>query len=399
MIVLRIKQKLSRLKLGWLGRIIAIWLVWFVVVMLVRTSAVSVIHQPTSKVGVVSSVPFLLQPGIKWDANYYLQIANSGYGTIKSSLPAFFPAFPMITAGLSYIGGISQPVAGYILNVASSLVAMVFLFLIAKHYLKKDSSAYLVVILFAFSPFSYYLLAFYTEAIFCALSFAAFYFATKRNWLAACLLLALLSAVRLPALLVILVVFVEYLDSIGWSYKRLTWNVCYFFLAPLGFLLYTYYLWIHFGDPLMFKNAYKFGWSYQVFEPNIIKTVWINLTAAVGTAMSPPTGWKDGWFEGLANTAMQFGAWVFGVIMLVFGILKKVPISWSVYLASSLILFSINSNFVSVNRYLLPLFPIYIVIAQQLEKKEGWLSGLVLASSAVSLGLMITLFSNGYWTG
>lgn len=324
----------KKLKTSGLYKALTIWLVWLCMVLALRTIAISVVHQPQNEYNPPINTSFFLQGGVKWDSFYYLKITEEGYGAAQSSLPAFYPGFPYLVRIASQVLGVGPVLAGFAINILATMAAAVFLFLIAKQYLQSQKAALFAVLLFLFSPFSYFLLAFYTEAIFCALSFGVFYFARRGNWLVASLLCIPLTAVRLPALLVFAALTVEYASSIGWSLKRLTKDALYLLLAPAGFLLYMYFLWRRFGDPLMFKNAYRFGWQYQVFQPNISKTIQIQSAQLTKSLTSPPEGWKDDWFQGVAMGGLQLGAWMVGFGFTLWGVLKKLPLSWVLYLAS-----------------------------------------------------------------
>lgn len=89
-------------------------------------------------------------------------------------------------------------------------------------------------------------------------------------------ILALLTAARLPSLLIIGLCALEYLRSYGWSIKKaFNKHLLWFLLAPLGFIAYALYLYILHGNALGMFSAYDAttDWAYQVFNPNIIETI------------------------------------------------------------------------------------------------------------------------------
>lgn len=390
----------SKLRSSRIWPVVVVFVVWKMAMLLAMTYSVVTIKEP----GFLDSNPHttelqtthkVLRATFKWDSYSYLLIEQYGYGTLKNALPAFFPLFPYSVRWVSQPLHISPLVAGYLINTVASFFAMLFLYLLALEFFRDKKAALMSLLLFAFFPFSYYLSAFYTEALFCALSFGAFYFARARRWWLACILLGLVSATRFPGVVVALAVFVEYLSSIKFNWRKINRQILWFALAPMGILAYMAYLYLHFGDPLFFRAAYQFGWTYYVLEPNFLYTALKELSYLLrNTAYHVP---GSGWEEWVIGQGIELGAWILGVIIFWKG-RKKLPISYTVYGLGSLILFSINSNFTSANRYIMPLFPVYFLVADYLRKREMAFS-VVLAASAVGLGLFLTLFSNGYWTG
>jgi Gpi18-like mannosyltransferase len=335
---------------------------------------------------------------IKWDGYYYYKIATEGYGVEKSGLPAFYPLYPYVMKLVSLFLGVRIEIVSFVMNTIFSYFACLFLYLLAKDYLKKKDDSLFALLLFIFAPMNVFLLVFYTEALFCMLTFGAFYFARKRSWLYSCLFLALATATRFPGLIVAFAVFIEYLDSMGWSIKKvgkIDKNIFAFLLAPLGFVAYSFLLNYQFGDPLMMFNAYKYGWSYQKFNLNIASTIIEETHFLVKTLISRPKGWLEAW----VNSGIQFFAWIIAVIMTIYGMIKlKLPISYYVFLLVSLLVFVLNSNFVSIARYLLPLFPLYLILTRFLSSpKIKEFRYIVLSLSAMISGVMIVLFTNGFW--
>lgn len=76
------------------------------------------------------------------------------------------------------------------------------------------------------------------------------------------------------------------------------------------------------------------------------------------------------------------------------------PLSYTVYMTITLVICILNGNVVSANRYILPLFPVYILITDRLSVREpSDRFALYLAGSAATMALMMCLFANGLWTG
>lgn len=337
--------------------------------------------------------PEILKPTVQWDSLSYYHIVLDGYPTAATGAKvAFFPLFPLLV-WLGTKVGLPILVAGLVINMLAVYMACVYLYKLALSYFKKDILAKRVVLLFLFSPVAYFLAAFYTEALFCALVFGAIWYARQSKWLLACLLTGLATATRLPGVILIAVIGFEYLSQRRFQIKKIGWDILWFILTPLGLASYILYLKHHTGDPLAFMHVTKLYWSYHVFTPNIPGTVYNELHFIKNIVRHPKAQDTQLFFDRM----LPFGAWLSTLAITVWAYIKKLPISYVVLGLGSLILFGINGNFVSVHRYLIAFFPIYFFIVYY-TKKESYYS-LALALSASSMAFLLTSFASGYWTG
>lgn len=345
----------------------------------------------------LQEVPKLLQPTFKFDSVHYLNIAANGYGSTKSALPAFFPLFPAL-ARLGTKLGFHAVTFGFLVNFVAGYIAVVALYGIASIVFKTKNCKDIkfdVILFFLFFPTAYFLTAFYTEAIFCALVFSAFYFALKRTWWASAVLLVFSTSLRFPALIFAAVIFIEYLHSKQFKLKKIDSNILWFLIVPAGLISYMLYLGYKFQDPLMFLHAYQYGWLYNHFSLNIFKTLakhamWI-IQYFLGYKPINPYG-------GLLMLLMFFGSWAVLLLSTIYMIMKKYRISFIILSLLMLLMFLFNSNFVSVNRYLLPIFPIYLVFADIFQNSPR-IKQFTISISAVLMIFLYILFANGFWTG
>ena len=381
----------------WL-RVAIVYLLWH---LLINGIGMFAAHELSSSIISAGGSPVdigrLFKPSIQFDSYHYLEIIQSGYGTVKSSLPAFFPFFPESVKILSHLG-IPVTWSGFLINFLAGYFACLFLVLIAREFFKDkkgiDSN---VLIIFLVFPSAYFITAFYSEALFCALGFGAFYFALKRNWLLSCVLLGLVSAVRLPGLVFVAAVFVEYLSSKNFNLKSLDKNILWFLIAPLGLISYMMFLYYRFGDLLFFMHAYNYGWGYQRFSPNIISTVSAQVGWLFNRVVLHQHSLSVGG-NGIVMSAVFLFSWLALVGAGVWAWVKKYPASFITLIFISAILFSLNSNLISVNRYILPVFPIYLLLADYFYHRKNAFYTYV-AGSAMLLSLFAILFSLGHWTG
>ncbi len=75
----------------------------------------------------------------RWDSEWYLRIAESGYDW-PSSTPAFFPLYPLLVGGLGRILGGQFLLAGLVVSLAACAVAFVLLYRLVRRRLRPDDA-------------------------------------------------------------------------------------------------------------------------------------------------------------------------------------------------------------------------------------------------------------------
>ena len=91
--------------------------------------------------------------------------------------------------------------------------------------------------------------------------------------------------------------------------------------------------------------------------------------------------------------------WLLILVASVASFVKKMPVSMTALAGFMAILLIFTGNFWSNSRYVLPVATVFILIAMWLDKQAEWVRTLYFVVSAIVLGAMLTLFSNGYWVG
>jgi len=372
-------------------RILMVFLVWEVVMMGFGIWA-SGLH-PISSTTVPAGTPYIIQHTYRWDSQWYAGISSNNWYKTNANSPAFYPLFPLIIHATTYVTGNNVVIAAFVVNFIATGIAFCFLGLIVLEFTKNTSLALRSVLFFAAFPAAFYMHVMYSEAIFCALGFAAFYYALRRRWLICCLLLALSIVTRLPGALFALACFIEYLRSVNYSYKKVGLNILYFAITPLGFLAYAYYLYKLYGSPLYMFKAYHVGniWSYENFRLNIFSTMYHTGRSAIAALVHKP----GGWFFYVLWQFPSMLAWLFGILITLYGWIRNfINIPMIVLVLGSCLLLSLNGNFVSVIRYILPLFPIYIVLAKASLGSKRTFILLMFVSSLVELCFYVLFVKN-----
>ena len=322
-------------------------------------------------------VPFSFLSHIdRFDSDYYKAILQGGYEWFPISR-VFYPLYCLVIKSLLFVWGwgIGLYWTVFIVNTICTSIVVYFLQKIISIYSEKEPPLFAGFIIFCF-PTAVYFHFFYTESLFCAIAFSAFYMALKERWLFCCILLAFATATRLPAILFIGLCGLQYLDSCHWKLKRIVRKeFLYFLITPLGFVAFALYLHHICGNYFAMFDSYKYGWDYQIFDPNIFKVYWDVFLKIIDNTANK------------ANETAPFFLVIFCIISSVFliknrkGSVRTYPLG--IFGICSIIMFSLNSNLVSITRYLLPCINIYIFI-HFLIQKDGWYKKIAISFLVIS---------------
>ncbi len=295
-----------------------------------------------------------------WDGGHFLGIAEHGYS--EKFQYAFFPLYPLAIKLLNQITGNYLLAALLISTVASFLGIQLLYKLVALDFNKKIAEKVLLALLFF--PASFFFLTAYSEGLFFFLVIATFLSLRKRKLFLAVVLTSLASATRLAGLALVAGLIIEVIITTGISRKN--WFV---FLSPLGFALYCWYLYTQTGDPFYFISA-ETHWQRYLTLPGL------NFLESI---------------KNLNFLELLFATFGVGLAIRSF---RFLPISYSIYGLISVLLPLFTPQLSSMPRFLLPIFPIFILIA--LIKNQF----LIFAYQLISIMLLSAfsvLFISGYW--
>jgi hypothetical protein len=169
----------------------------------------------------------------RWDSDWYLRIAESGYRW-PSSTPAFFPLYPALVGGLGRVLGDRFLLAGVLVSLAASATAFVLLHELVRLRLGPADARRAVLYLAVF-PTSLFLGAVYGEGLFLALAIGTFALAERGRlgWAAFAAGLAMLTRAQGLALLPALAVFAWRSDRRARSFATLAVPVALFLVYPV----------------------------------------------------------------------------------------------------------------------------------------------------------------------
>lgn len=304
-----------------------------------------------------------IEPWRRWDTQWYLQIATHGYAADGTA--AFFPLYPLLIKAVGIVFGDYYLLASLVISNLAALGSFILLCRISSG-LFGDNTARKSVLLMAAFPSAFFLWAGYTESLFLLLVLMVFEQISNKRWALAGVAGALASSTRLPGVLLVLPFTLEMVGQ--WqnrsaSARHLLWVS----LVPLGIGLYSVYLFLTFGDALLFVHSGQ-QWRDIVWpwEP-IVLSVRILLSGEMigANAIHAVVRFADNLFE-LSNTLIFIALVIFSWF--------KLPRSFTAYLALILFLplttrYNVSEviPLAAMSRYLVVGFPAFILAARILS--------------------------------
>lgn len=318
-------------------------------------------------------------PWANFDGFHYLTIAQSGY--VFGQIQAYFPFYSLV------VRQVSRLIGDYLLSglLVSHLAFMSALFmgyrLIRLDYSSRVARQTLLAL--TFFPTAFFFVSLYTESLFLLFIFLTFYWWRKGKTWAAGFAGACAAATRLVGIFLVPALLYEV-----WQAKKRSPKAFLTALVPsLGLLGYMAYLQWRFGNFLLFTQVqagfgsgrttdklvllYQVLWRYGrmilTVDPRnpIYFALWLELLTAIG-------------FLGLLAWAWRQGV-------------RK---SYLIFSLLSYLLPTLTGTFSSMPRYVLVLFPAFIIIGQVRHQR---LFHLWLAISIILLFISTALFTRGYW--
>jgi len=191
----------------------------------------------------------------RWDSAWFVRIAEHGYSTRQSA--AFFPVYPMLVRGLGWVVR-NDVLAGMLIALAAAAGCAVLLHRIALRRLPADA-ARSVVVLFALYPLAFVFTAVYSDSLFLLFVLLAFDAADRGRALLAGAAAAFAVDTRLLGLALVPALVIVFWPSV----RRLAPLL----LVPVALGLWMLYLHQHFGDAFAFSHAEEHGW--QRYTPSL----------------------------------------------------------------------------------------------------------------------------------
>jgi hypothetical protein len=343
----------------------------------------------------------------KWlrgDGWWYVTIAAQGYGFQTLSTAGFFPFYPLLIHLVTPILGPNQQlIAALLISNVATLVGFIGLGLLAAHEERSEGAAWRLIKVVAAYPFAFFLFAPYTEGVFLAAVVFALYCARRGYWWRAATCAFVAGATRPTGAALILPLAWEFGRQHGlWEALRaragrlrgmlnvrtLTMGAIVIAAVPLAVLCFMAYLKLTVG------GAFLYFQSQSQIHHHVNWPIWTTLFTLIGRMLTPSNA-----------TGMDFynlrlymdGGIVLSFLVLTFFCIRRLPVMYTLYMASTLFLLlsSPAPRYIEVvtspGRYLLLAIPVFMLFARWMERRP-WLESL-----SINTGFMLQTFFVIYW--
>ncbi|MGH3095368.1 MAG: mannosyltransferase family protein [Streptosporangiales bacterium] len=360
-----------------------------------------------SAVVALGSAIVLSQHWLQWDAALLVEIARYGYegnpnGNPDPGLPGFLPGVPLLLR-LVHLVVPNWALAGLLISLVAGAVAMValarlgdFEFLLAggaPAQTARHGVGIRAVIFCVLSPYAVFLAVGYTEATFLAFALPAWLCARKEKWLAAGVLTALATTVRVTGLflaiaLVIMYIFERSHEEPGvhaaqrGSLLRTGGHACALALPAIPVVAFSVYLHGITGDWLAWLHAQEAGWGRTFTMP------WDAFA----------TTWQSAW-SGPFMVAFR-GELVAALVGVALCLLLLFRGRWAEFFYVGLQVGALvtSAYYLSVTRSTLLWWPLWLLLARA-SMRHGWLLPVYAVLATPLMAWYTARFVHGAWAG
>lgn len=318
----------------------------------------------------------------RWDASHFLRIAEVGYRSVGEDrlFIVFLPGFPAAIALVALVVP-NLTASGLVVSLGASVGAGWYLYRLARLDADHHEAWRAVLLLFLF-PSGYFLAAPYSEALFLLGVVGSLYAARTRRWGWAGAAGALATVTRLTG--------VALLPALLWeawrAYRRDAeppQRIAPLGAAPLGLAVYLgANLAVH-GDAFAFLDIQRGHWHQRPLPP------WRSIVDAVNGILEGASG------DFLFIFTGRIAAAVFAVALLVLG-WRRLRVGDHVYAWGSVLLVLSASWLISLPRYLLGIYPLFIVLARLTRARPAFWG--VIGAGAAAQALLFWRYAQGMWT-
>lgn len=328
---------------------------------------------------------------IRWDATHHLNLAMRGYADLSEGDSVFYPLYAFVVRLFAGVLGNQYVLAGLVVSTLAAFLALAFLYVLAEEDFGPLAARWTVAAL-ALYPTALFLVAPFTESLFLALTLAAFLLARRNRWLASGAAGGLASLARGPGIYTA--------AALAWiAFTRLRSGrlpslrqkavvlvgLALPVLGGLGFLAWRAWVGYIPVDAVLQKYS-------GLVLTNPVEGLGLGLLAMVQ---------KPGltsWLEGLTAVG-----WL-GLVALMLARPRWRRWDWIIYLGLNLGVFLSKHSLVatplqSVARYVLALFPGFILLGDWLSRREPRARFLYLLASATLLLLFSALYALAVFIG
>jgi hypothetical protein len=339
----------------------------------------------------------------QWDSVWFIHIADFGYDSRE--ITAFLPLYPLVVAGVGAVAG-STVVAGVLVSLAAGAVAVLALKQVAGQVVSSEAQSDTILLLALF-PIGYVFTALYSDALFLALATTSFLAAQRKRALLSGTLGALAVGTRVMGLALIPALIIL-LWPARWSLREVS-KLAPILLLPLALGAYALYLENRFGDATIFVDAQASeSWNRNLSAVGPLSGLWHGASEAwhgsleimlhLPRSQNYPSGYDqlDVW----ALWNVVHGALLIAALGLTWIAWRRLGPAFGLY-SVGIVAISLSAPaefvpLVSLPRFLLADFPLFVALAELLETRRRT-RGAVLLVLAVTSAVAAVAFSRKVW--
>lgn len=322
----------------------------------------------------------------------FLDLAKFGYGyPLKLGTYVFFPLFPKIIRLFTAVIP-NYLASGLLVSHLSLVLAFYYLYRLVLLDFKKEV-AWLTLGLLLIFPTSFFFGAVYTESFFLLLVVLSFYLVRRQKYFPACFLALLAASTRLAGIFLWPALIWEMWQTHSKRTKKEGFDpaLVWLLLPPLGLFAYMKLLLVKTGDALFFlKISPDFGPNLVVSKLILLHQVFFRYAKML--LFTRPNDLL------YVVVLLEF---IVGLLFLVLTILafRKMRLSYAIYMLLSCLIPTFTGTFVSLPRYVLTVFPGFILLAIWFSHQSSLMKRFYIAVN-IALAIVATaLFTRGYFVG
>lgn len=311
----------------------------------------------------------------QWDSGWYLNIARHWYPEnyiINGQCSyGFFPLYPLLIRGLGVFLK-DNFIAGLFISNVALILAGIFLYKLVELDWEDDVALRSVKYLFLF-PTAFIFSGVFSEALFIFLLIFSFWSWRKQKWFLAGIIGFFLCLTRVQGVIAVLPFLILYLRQLD-LYPKKKLRVLYLLFFPFGVFLFFAYTRMRMGDWFAYLTAQKF-WGVYFNSPMSIITHALSCKYDIRYLLG----------------------FIFSLTLLFLSVIffKKIGIVYGMLSVGFLIsYFFTNNAFLSVARYSLVVFPIYIIFA--LISKNKYVDDILTITFSLLQGFFMVFWSRGF---
>lgn len=332
----------------------------------------------------------LLWTWANFDGEHYLSIAQNGYKNLQQ---AFFPLYPFIVKLFSF-GGNEFNLKPFLISgiLVSNISFLVSLFILREVVLmdySKKVADYSMLLLLVF-PTSFFFGSVYTESLFLLLSLLTYYFYRKEKYLLATVFGFLTTLTRLYGLFVILMVAVDVLVKKTKFVDILKKKIYLISFSVFGAISYMYYCFIKWGDAFAFFNLQTLSGEQRSTDLIMLPQVFYRYIFKIIPNLD------FSYFPYTFTTLLELVTAILFLLITIFTF-KKIRWDYWVYIVVCYLVPTLTGSFSSLPRYVLVIFPAFIVSSKFLENKNKYIKLGILVTLAIISVIAESLFVRGYF--